>query len=394
MEEKVVGKSRIEVVDSLRGFAIMGIMLLHSIEHFNFFNYPELADQPAWLSSLDSFVWDALFFLFGGKGYAIFALLFGYTFGLMMNKQKKLGKDFGPRFLWRMLLLAGFAVINGLFFPGEVLMMYALLGVVLFFVRNLSTKYLLLVAVFFLLQPIEWFRYVYYVFNNEYVPAFFNDGALWRQVTQGQQSSSFFELITSNTLYGHKASLMWAYNVGRLLQTAGLFVLGYWIHQKQLFSDSKENTRIWSRTLIIAALVFIPLYLLKLSFDKLFDAEILKASVYHAVHMYGNFAFTLVLLASFVLLYQWGFFRKMAGGLRYCGRMSMTAYITQSIVGGFIFYQYGLGLGLKLGSSLSLLVGVLLFWLQFQFCKFWIKKYGRGPFEKLWHKLTWIKQTR
>src|SRR5690554_1720680 len=102
MEEKVVGKSRIEVVDSLRGFAIMGIMLLHSIEHFNFFNYPELADQPAWLSSLDSFVWDALFFLFflfGGKGYAIFALLFGYTFGLMMNKQKKLGKDFGPRFL-------------------------------------------------------------------------------------------------------------------------------------------------------------------------------------------------------------------------------------------------------------------------------------------------------
>lgn len=68
MEEKVVGKSRIEVVDSLRGFAIMGIMVLHSIEHFNFFNYPELADQPAWLSSLDSFVWDALFFLFGGKG--------------------------------------------------------------------------------------------------------------------------------------------------------------------------------------------------------------------------------------------------------------------------------------------------------------------------------------
>jgi len=92
---------------------------------------------------------------------------------------------------------------------------------------------------------------------------------------------------------------------------------------------------------------------------------------------------------------QFGFiYRKMAGGLRYCGRMSMTAYIMQSIVGGFIFYQYGLGLGLKLGSTLSLLVGGLLFWLQFQFCKFWIKKYGRGPFEKLWHKLTWIKQAR
>jgi len=86
---------------------------------------------------LDSFIWDSLFFLFSGKCYAIFAVLFGFTFCLMMNKQRKQNNDFGYRFLWRMVLLDCFAAINGMFFPGEVLMMYAILGVVLFFVRNL-----------------------------------------------------------------------------------------------------------------------------------------------------------------------------------------------------------------------------------------------------------------
>ena len=109
-------KKRIDVVDALRGFAIMGIMLLHSIEHFNFYVFPDKSTQPDWLNNIDDEVWNTLFLLFGGKGYAIFAILFGFTFSLMYAKQQRLGKDFGNRFLWRMLLLACFAFINGLFF--------------------------------------------------------------------------------------------------------------------------------------------------------------------------------------------------------------------------------------------------------------------------------------
>ena len=134
--ETTLKKPRIEVVDSLRGFAIMAIMLIHSIEHFNFYIFPKKSTQPDWLNTLDQWVWDTFFFLFGGKGYAIFALLFGFTFSLMYAKQQAKGVDFGPRFLWRMLLLVGFALFNGMFFPGEVLMLYALVGVVLFLVRK------------------------------------------------------------------------------------------------------------------------------------------------------------------------------------------------------------------------------------------------------------------
>lgn len=66
---------------------------------------------------LDRGVFDVTFSLFAGKAYAIFALLFGFTFYIQMNNQRRQGKDFGYRFLWRMVLLAVFATVNAAFFP-------------------------------------------------------------------------------------------------------------------------------------------------------------------------------------------------------------------------------------------------------------------------------------
>ena len=103
-------QGRVLAIDALRGFAVMGIVLLHNIEHFNYYSFPK-ATSPL-LSSLDKGLWDMLFFLFSGKAYAIFALLFGFTFYIQSSNQKRMGKDFGPRFLWRMVMLVGFATLN------------------------------------------------------------------------------------------------------------------------------------------------------------------------------------------------------------------------------------------------------------------------------------------
>ena len=83
---------RILSVDALRGFAVMGIVLLHNIEHFNFYSFPETASPL--LANLDQHLWDLLFFLFSGKAYAIFALLFGFTFYLQSHNCEKRGTDF------------------------------------------------------------------------------------------------------------------------------------------------------------------------------------------------------------------------------------------------------------------------------------------------------------
>ena len=78
MEQNPLQKTRIEVVDALRGFAVMAIILVHNLEHFIFPVYP--ADSPEWLEVLDQGVLNVVFSLFAGKAYAIFALLFGFTF--------------------------------------------------------------------------------------------------------------------------------------------------------------------------------------------------------------------------------------------------------------------------------------------------------------------------
>ena len=78
MAQLVNKNTRIEVIDALRGFAVMAIILVHNLEHFIFPVYP--SNAPDWLNALDQGVVNVVFTLFAGKAYAIFALLFGFTF--------------------------------------------------------------------------------------------------------------------------------------------------------------------------------------------------------------------------------------------------------------------------------------------------------------------------
>lgn len=162
MELSASKTPRIEVVDALRGFAVMAIILVHNLEHFIFPVYP--TEQPAWLAVLNDGVFNIIFSLFAGKAYA-FALLFGFTFYSNVIIEKK-GKDFGYRFLWRLVLLLGFATLNAAFFPaGDVLLLFAVVGLVLFLVRKWNDKAILITAIILLIQPIEWYHYIMSLFN-------------------------------------------------------------------------------------------------------------------------------------------------------------------------------------------------------------------------------------
>ena len=73
MQQEVIGKApRIEMVDALRGFAVILIVLIHSVEHFIYPIYPNPSTQPEWLNILDKGVFSVVFSLLAGKGYAIF----------------------------------------------------------------------------------------------------------------------------------------------------------------------------------------------------------------------------------------------------------------------------------------------------------------------------------
>lgn len=387
MEQSLDKNPRVEVVDALRGFAVMAILLVHNLEHFIFPVYP--ADTPGWLNALDQGVFSVVFTLFAGKAYAIFALLFGFTFYIQSDNRRRQGRDFGYRFLWRLVLLAGFATLNAAFFPaGDVLLLFVVVGLVLFVARNWSDGAVLAAAVVFLLQPVEWYHCIAGLVNPAHRLPDLGVGEMYAQVAEYTGGGNFGEFILGNITLGQKASLLWAVNAGRFFQTAGLFLLGLWIGRKRLFISSEKNYRFWVRTLVISAVAFAPLYGLK---ELVLENDgVVRQSVGTVFDMWQKLAFTGVLVASFVLSYRNRRFGKAVGNLRFYGKMSLTNYISQSVIGAFVYFPFGLYLAPRCGYTASLLIGILVFLLQVRCCKWWLARHKQGPLEYVWHKWTWM----
>ena len=387
MENAVSKNTRIETVDALRGFAVMAIVLVHNLEHFIFPVYPE--NTPAWLNVLDQGVLNVVFSLFAGKAYAIFALLFGFTFYIQWNNRKLSGKDFGYRFLWRMVLLLFFATLNAAFFPaGDVLLLFAAASIVLFITRNWSDRAILITSVILLLQPVEWFHYFASLVNTAHQLPDLKVDEMYAEVAEYTKGGNFPEFLWCNITLGQKASLMWAVNAGRYIQTAGLFLLGFFIGRKRLFVSSEENLRTWVKILAVSAIAFAPLYTLKELVTG--GSPIVQQTAGTALDMWQKLAFTMVLISSFVLLYQNRKFSAAVGNLRFYGKMSLTNYISQSVIGALIYFPFGLYLAPHCGYTVSLLIGIAVFFLQVMFCKWWLKSHRQGPLEFIWHKWTWI----
>lgn len=135
---------------------------------------------------------------------------------IQSNNQKKQGKDFGYRFLWRLVLLAAFATLNAAFFPaGDVLLLFVIVGLVLFFTRNWSDKAILITSIIFLLQPVEWYHYIANLINPAHQLPDLKVGEMYAEVAEYTQAGNFWDFIWGNVTLGQKASLLWAVNAGR-----------------------------------------------------------------------------------------------------------------------------------------------------------------------------------
>ena len=106
--------------------------------------------------------------------------------------------------------------------------------------------------------------------------------------------------------------------------------------------------------------------------------------------MWLNLAFMLFLVASFILPHLLRKFRDVVASLRFYGGLGLNIHISQSVIGAFVYFPFGLYLAPRCGYTASLLVGILVFLLQVRFCKWWLGRYKQGPLEYIWHKWTWI----
>jgi len=379
--------NRLEVVDALRGFAVVAIMLVHNLEHFEFYFKP--AGQPEWLVALDKQVMGSTFFLFGGKAYAIFALLFGFTFFLQDEGQRRRGVDFRPRFAWRLVLLLGFGVVNAMLYQGDILMIYALLGFVLLPVARLRTGVLACVAAVLLLQP----QFLYASLQGFLHPveklANPESWTYFGKATEYMAKDSLLAEWWGNLTNGRRAVFLWCWEVGRIFQTCALFMLGVLAGRLGLFSLKAAEGRAWKWILACSALAFTAFHFGGPLVKTLAPMESARRPLMATWNSLGNVAFMLVLVAGFVLLYRLGAARRVQNWLAPIGRMSLTNYVLQSIVGATLYHGYGFGLYKHTGATVCLLIGLVLAVAQGLFSAWWFRSHAQGPLEALWHRLTW-----
>ncbi len=388
MEQTAVKRhSRIDVADVLRGFAVMGIVLLHTIEHYNFYSFPDTSQQCGLLNFTDKAIWDGLFFTFGGKAYAIFALLFGFSFFIQDDNQRLKGKDFRLRFCWRLVLLFLLGNLNAAFFTAEVLVLFSIVGFVLVATCRLSDRAVFIIATVCLLQPLHWIYLAIAAFDPTFTLPAIPTAELWGATFAAQSQTSFLEMLRVNLTQGQLASLAWAWDNARFFQTAALFMFGMLIGRRGLFTEAKSD--FWLKVLAWSLAAFFPLYGVADMLPAYIRSQAALSSLSLIVSSLHKCAFMLVLVSGIILIYYRSNLRTFMSKISPFGRMSLTNYITQSIIGSALFYHWGLGL--QATTTESFAIGIVIFLAQLAFCRRWMRTHRHGPLEYLWKRATWLK---
>lgn len=365
--------TRIDVADALRGIAVAGIILYHSVEHFDIFTKKPIAHTLP----CDDLVGQVMEWLLSGKMYGIFAMLFGLSFFIMNDNEQQKGRGFSGRFAWRMCLLFMFGLINVAFFDGDILMLYAVYGLLLIPVSFLPSRAVWCIIGLLAIQPVELFCLLTDV-TIDHTRLFDK----YYQTIALHEDGTFWENAVNNLRYGFELNLRYNVYSGRLTQLLCFFILGMQLGRQRLFYREGNNLRIWYVVLAISVIV-----IMALSFVDFGVLDLWLTPIYNL--------FILLMIVSAVVSAWYAFkrVRKVLKHLCVFGRMSLTNYLLQSVVGCYIFYGYGLSFYRRVGITYAVLIGFGMVVCQYLFCRWWFRSHTRGPLESLWKKLTWIKTT-
>ncbi len=379
---------RIDIFDALRGSALLGILLVHSIEHWDFGGNPQ--HPPDWLRALDGKANDIVFFLFSGKAYGIFAMMFGISFFLILDRWSRRGIHFRGRFLWRLAVLAIFGYLNGIIYCGDVLLIIAVLGLPLVFLYQLGNRALTWISVALMLQIPSLWAAGRVLFESGYHPPQPHHWAIYGQLFDVYSHGSFYKVTMTNLWTGQWSRIWWTIESGRYTQMMGLMVWGLLIGRSRIFEDPARCIRLAWRALLWGAIGFAIFYPIKLHLGAWGLRGMARYETDNLVSSYCNLAQLAVWAGGFVLLYQWSRARTALRLLAPYGRMSLTCYVTQGMFGIPLFYGYGLAMYHHLGSFYSVFVGVAIFLVQCTFAHWWLKRFAYGPLEWLWRSFTFL----
>ena len=390
--------SRIILIDSLRGFALAGVALVHLTQRY--ITYPTPKGYLAGLDSWPDYIVNGIVELcFVGKSYALFSLLFGLSFTIQMQSAEQRGENFSIRFLWRAVLLFAIGYGHHLFYGGDILMIYAILAPFIIPFYKLHNKWLLMVAGIMFIGLPSLITYAIMGSNNLFGLPPMSDAAnpMNQKIFQAFHAGSLSEVFSMNTIYGMKMQISFQLTSGRLYNTYGYFLIGLFLGKIGLFRNVDQYVRSIKKS-IKWALISIPIiigtaiivFILAPKTNQQFTSswiQVIAMNFYNVI----NISFSIIILSGFILLYQKSKWQKRLSFFAPYGRMALTNYVSQAIVGTFILYGWGLGLCDHIRTLYLFFIAMGLVIVQTLACKIWLNYFKYGPLEWLWRCGTYLK---
>ncbi len=386
-------RDRIEVIDILRGFAIFGILLVNM---FSFSNTSEVWGQGihAWDSSADKIAVLLVQFLAEAKFYTLFSFLFGWGLALQLQRAQARGAAFAPIYLRRLAILLLIGLTHAiLIWSGDILVTYALVGFILFLLRNRSDRTLAIIgliafafAIFIYTPgPATAIRAAYDGLVEPIRSSGFTHGGDPAQVYKfGSYADAVVRRWNDNKI-GYMGMLYWAPYI------LSVFILGFLVSRKGVFQNLPDYLPKF-RKLVWVALALGLLFNFAWVYTAAQPGSVPDEWVRfmrRSIRTLGGFSMCVFYVSAIVLLVQNKRWHERLAPLAPVGRMALTNYLLQSLVATLFFYGYGLGFYREFGPAFGLAFTILIFFGQIKFSAWWLDHYDFGPMEWFWRTLTY-----
>lgn len=372
--------SRVEFIDSIRGFSLLGILIVNMLNFQYDYDFEKMFDSSFWGQEFGVYLTEILF---QGSFYPIFSFLFGYSFIKLIESTKAKGLNTNAIVVRRGFGLIVLGMLHYIFiWNGDILLYY---GACMFFLMMFLSSRIKTMLIWSGVLGALSLVVVPYMMNLVYG----NDELLTDVYAKGAYGDILLSRITVEddmmivTIILAIVTIMFMPILGFLFGTmmVGPFTLLGMVIGKRGHLTEEDRGMAYRKGWVWVIVVGLALKC----------ATFIDAPWSELVMILGGYVLAIGYIQAFIVFY----YSKAAEGLKRLlaglGRLSLSNYLAQSIICTTIFYSYGLGLFGQLGSMFGLLLAVGLYTAQLFISYLYLKKWRRGPVEWLMGKWVYWK---
>lgn len=391
-------KERIFDLDVIRGIALLGIFIMN-MPFFGMSFFSGIDGTHAFPAWYDRTAETARDILFSGKFNSMFSMLFAIGFTIQMGRIEAREPGSARRiYLRRVTWLLVFGAIHAcIFWPGDILHMYALFGFLLLAIRRIPEKLLWTIVGLCILFPAVFGIVQYLTYDPKEMAKAMVMVHQWLDSNNAAYGhGNFIDAARESTrfmifTYTNPQSLM--YMAGSYAQILTTMLIGLSLGRRRFFADTGTQLALvrriqwWALGVGLTAGLYFGLWG---AFDKnplVPSVGGVLAAICYVVSRVATMAFYVTTIIRGIHSPAW---RKLLEPFATIGRMPLSNYLFQTLMGTFIFYHWGLGFWGKAGPLVDLILApVLYFAIQMPLSRWWLARFELGPMEYLWRRLTY-----